>query len=441
MANSNLLKFLKPWDGSTDVHEFVDQFETLSVSMTWNDKAKADNLPLQLTGNAKRRYKLMSEADRKDVSIVLKFLKKEFGKSSGQYFLEFCKLDYDVSEGPKSFGLRLEELLGRAFPELEAKTKEVMLIAQFVDKLPEYIRGMTKLSGKDKWLDLLNLVESSIVDVNIGHGSKVDPLKSEPFDIELNKVFYSKNRFEGTCFNCGKRGHIKSQCRVKRQTYQKEPESNKQTNDKKKFDKMLNSISVSLGSTTVDAKQEDNMLRVKGDIGLMKAKFSPIEMTMLVDSGASHSFVNPKFLSQAMKKQIRLWMDSKEGEKLGISYDTCKVNLVNSSEEASIIVLPLRIQLGDWTGEHMFLLSDIVMTEQMILGRDFLSKYDTVIYNKSNKLVIKDVKRGDVESSDVQTDEKELKSVVANEEAIIVDVVVDKKTVGEPKNQVTGKLM
>jgi hypothetical protein len=160
-----------------------------------------------------------------------------------------------------------------------------MLIAQFVDKLPESIRGMTKLSGKDKWLDLLNLVENSIVDVNRGHVSKVEPMKSEPFEIELNKVYYSKDRFEGTCFNCGKKGHMKSQCRAKKQTNQK-VHDNRQTNEKKKLDKMLNSISVSLGktgmvnTTTVDAKQEDNMLRVKGDIGLVKSQVSPVELTM-----------------------------------------------------------------------------------------------------------------------------------------------------------------
>ena len=52
----------------------------------------------------------------------------------------------------------------------------------------------------------------------------------------------------------------------------------------------------------------------------MKAKFIPIEMTMLVDSGASHSFVNPKFISRAMKSQIREWLDSKHCAKFGVRY-------------------------------------------------------------------------------------------------------------------------
>jgi hypothetical protein len=110
---------------------------------------------------------------------------------------------------------------------------------------------------------------------------------------------------------------------------------------------------------------------------------------MLVDSGASHSFVNQKLITRAMKTQIRQWMNSKEGVKLGISYDTCKVNMVNSFEEPLIIMLLLRIQLGDWSGEHTFLFSDFVFgltTEQVILGRDFLSKYDTIIYNKSKQV-------------------------------------------------------
>ncbi len=80
-GKSNLLKFLKP--GSADVYESVDQLETLSVSLSWNDKAKTENLLVQLTANPKRGYKLISESDRKGSSKVLKFLIKEFGKSAG----------------------------------------------------------------------------------------------------------------------------------------------------------------------------------------------------------------------------------------------------------------------------------------------------------------------------------------------------------------------
>ena len=51
-------------------------------------------------------------------------------------------MKYDEMEGRKSFGLHLEELLERAFTELDEATKDVMLIPQFVVKLTEYIRGI-----------------------------------------------------------------------------------------------------------------------------------------------------------------------------------------------------------------------------------------------------------------------------------------------------------
>jgi len=63
------------------------------------------------------------------------------------------------------------------------------------------------------------------------------------------------------------------------------------------------------------------------------------------------------------------------------------------------------------------------MTEQAILGRDFLSKYDTIIYNKSNKLFIRDVANEEVEPAKTQINGKELKSVTIGEESGRVEVL------------------
>jgi hypothetical protein len=359
IKSPHLLNITKPFDGTSgvDVLEFCKRFRLTTKLLEWDAKKQADNLPLYLNGNAMRRYEELSVTEKTDIEKCLDHLTKEFGKSAEEYFIEYQKIQYLEEEGPKSFALKLEETLTRALDKLEvpAKAKNMMLKAQFIDKLPPHIQSMTRMANVEEWKEFVNKVEQSTAALKRTKMEKSElylneSYKSEPFELEVNKMSYHK-KFDGVCFNCGKRGHRKIECRSKPKREEdklKKPES-------KKLDMVLNSITINLGLTglnescTLQAEQADNMLRVEGEVKLREAKTTINKLPMLVDSGASHSFINSKQLTKDVKNQIREWLNTGEAASRGVVVNNCKVNLVKSIEEEIVIVVPFDIKIGEWS--------------------------------------------------------------------------------------------
>ncbi len=381
----------RKFDGTTDVYEFVQNFRLHAIDKKLNEAEQITRLQLKLAGHASRRFKRWDDGVKASIVGCLDKLVEEFKLPSESYYKQFQELEYDDEIGPKSFAYQLEELLERAFPNDDPTKHDTMLTSQFIIRLPTCLKETARTNAKDGWYKMINAVQASVHDKV---ESKVKSTKEEAFDLELNKL-YSNNwknksnvRFDGNCYNCGKRGHRASECR----------QSKKQGSVdavKKNNNKLLNHITLRMNSTWLEADkrsaightQADNMFRIKIDVAVTNSSIKSKQFLAMVDSGASHSFINPKRLSEEMKAILRERLNSDQPEKFGMETAECTVNMVKTREKTEVICIPFAIRVGDWTGVHNFIISDLLKTEEAIIGQDFLTTNDAVIISKERKLV------------------------------------------------------
>jgi hypothetical protein len=196
-------------------------------------------------------------------------------------------------------------------------------------------------------------------------------------------------KFEGnreiTCYFCKKPGHKKSRCFEWKRAKATSDDSQKQNRNRSKFDSISSkAISITINSTGLASK--NRLLKVDTQVKLLDSVTKPLDLKMLVDSGATHSFINPKYLSDEMREELRWRCDEERCEEFGISFVEGTVNTVNRTEVADIMFVPLRIKVGEWVGEHRFVLSKIVTQDEAILGNDFLIKFNCAILSAESKL-------------------------------------------------------
>ena len=66
----NLLNLTKPFDGTTDPHEFARSFKSQSLMLNWNDAKQLTVLQLLLKGKALRVYNNL--ATKENIDDVIK---------------------------------------------------------------------------------------------------------------------------------------------------------------------------------------------------------------------------------------------------------------------------------------------------------------------------------------------------------------------------------
>lgn len=100
----------------------------------------------------------------------------------------------------------------------------------------------------------------------------------------------------------------------------------------------------------------------------------PTTVKALIDSGSSHSFISPKVMSDS---QIHIAKTQCRRQNFSIFGATGTVNCQCCIAKASL-------NLGAWSGDHVFIIANPVKKHEMILGRDFL-KHNNAHVNHANE--------------------------------------------------------
>ena len=85
----------------------------------------------------------------------------------------------------------------------------------------------------------------------------------------------------------------------------------------------------------------------------------------VMDGGSSHSFISPAVLTQV---QLRI-AGSKDSNLF--TRKRVQINGATGSAKSECCITEAKVQLGQWFGEHEFLISGAVTKHDMIIGRDF----------------------------------------------------------------------
>jgi predicted aspartyl protease len=112
------------------------------------------------------------------------------------------------------------------------------------------------------------------------------------------------------------------------------------------------------------------------------------KVNILIDTGASHCFVNPKIFSHSIRMQIDAFKKNHVENNLELKKFTGSIETINSSQRLNCIAVSLLVRIGKWKGEQEFIVSDEIEYEECVLGRNFLKKNNVKLDYGNEKLTI-----------------------------------------------------
>lgn len=209
---------LKPdnFDGTTFLREFLLQFELISRANGWDDENKAIVLASCLRGRARSVLENVENLDRINFTEIKTKLELRFGvgQSSQVYYSQFVNRRQFGDEDFATFGSELDRLSRLAYSECSREVCDKIACSQFVVGIVDnFVRRTLQLEGVTS---LWAAVERANVLKTIqGNCFPREDSSNSGNVIERGKyrgIERGNNKGKIECWNCGKKGHYRSEC-------------------------------------------------------------------------------------------------------------------------------------------------------------------------------------------------------------------------------------
>ena len=230
---------LKPdvYDGSVPLREFLNQFNLISRSNGWSDSAKTVALASCLRGKARTVLDGIAEVESFTFSDLKAKLELRFGEelSAQSYYLQFTNRKQKFGEELAALGSDLERLARLAYPECTNEVRDKIACAQFISALSDgFVKRTLQLEGINS-LQLavqrgiaIKVIQKNSFTQKISNNyrgkfnfvrERNDEKKNESKDDTKEKKrfqnFRSKFKNNVECWQCGAKGHYRSECSLK----------------------------------------------------------------------------------------------------------------------------------------------------------------------------------------------------------------------------------
>ncbi len=125
------------YSGEGTWSEWIVHFENVATVNSWDDVAKLNWLKVRLTGRAQKAYQHLSATAMESYSAAKKALKERFEPTSRRvrYQAEFQARRRQRTEGWAAYAEDLKALVEKAFSELEEKAREQLVLNQYLGQL------------------------------------------------------------------------------------------------------------------------------------------------------------------------------------------------------------------------------------------------------------------------------------------------------------------
>ena len=233
----------EPYDGEGDWSEYLVAFEQYADYMRWDGRTKATMLGFCLRGPARSVLAGLPEASRSDYRALKEALTQNFSprEQLHLYQAELKSRQRKPGESLTSLGRDIARMVRFAYPTADDGTRETIGINAFLDALPGSAMEIRLHVVKGRPRTLQQAVAYAMevdavleAEARRGHAPRRGNVKvTEDADastlsqlrVELQRALdqmraemeRKKKRDslkDVTCFRCGKKGHMKKDCRV-----------------------------------------------------------------------------------------------------------------------------------------------------------------------------------------------------------------------------------
>ncbi|KAJ8730852.1 hypothetical protein PYW08_002265 [Mythimna loreyi] len=206
------------FDGTSSWTAFKYQFETLVKTNRWDDEQSFAALTLALRGDALLVLENLP-SDGKTLERLMEGLDTRYGDKHLEHVFRAQLRDRTQrpNESLQQWGVEVERLVRRAYVSMTPETVEVYLVQAFIDGLRDTeVRATVRLGHhqtlKSAMAHALE-VEAVRQDSRMHRVREVvDSPSVQPRHREGVVSSSTKSRYIPTCYGCGEKGHIRTDC-------------------------------------------------------------------------------------------------------------------------------------------------------------------------------------------------------------------------------------
>lgn len=142
---------------------------------------------------------------------------------------------------------------------------------------------------------------------------------------------------------------------------------------------------VTINSTEFEqlSNTSTSLLKIPGKLSIFEE--FPVTCNILIDGGSTHSFISPTVLNESHKTHL-VTRDTATKQRRNFVITSATHDVTS---ECTVAIATISIQ--SWSGKFQFTISDKIMKNDVVLGRDFLHRYNASVKHGDNTMVIENV--------------------------------------------------
>ena len=288
----NVCKCIKlvPRFNEKEVSKFFESFEKVASQLKWPKDYWAIMLQAVLTGKAQVVYSSMSAEESASYDKVKQAILKAYELVPEAYRPKFRDLRKIQGQTYMNFAKQKERLFeewckSKDVSEFDS-LRELLLLEEFKNCVPLEIKThleevqVESLGNAAKFAD-----EYILTHKNFGKSDHKKPSFQKKSSSKDDSTSDSDNKKEITCFQCGKKGHVKANCLKFKGSSVK---NTMLVNTKEKLSSVQNRLDSLKGSSTLE---EFKPFLSEGRVQLLGTNGGPVRVAMLRDTGAAQSLI------------------------------------------------------------------------------------------------------------------------------------------------------